>query len=209
MMKSTVIAMIGSTAAKWGFGGCPQVEFMDNLDMPAYSGHWFEIYRDKHNMYTQGADCVTKEFEYNKDGNLDLYFRGYYNWHGWGKYSGVNGELSDCGSNMLGSSTCMATMGGSPHKIGFQMLATDYVSYDISYACKSFWGLFHGSNLAISSREMEMSDENQMEVRKVINEKIPEYNLEKGMYWTKQGEDRCQYYWMSDNQGKTPEKINW
>ena len=65
--------------------------------MAAYSGHWFEVYRDKHNMYTSWADCVTKEFELNQNGTLDLYFRGYYNIHGWGKYSGINGEISDCG----------------------------------------------------------------------------------------------------------------
>ncbi len=95
----------------------------------------------------------------------------------------------------------MAKMDHSTRKHGFKMLATDYVNYDISYDCKSFWGIFHASNLAITSREMKMSEEIQQKVRKVIKDKIPEYILTDGMYWTMQGKDRCQYYWMSDNQG--------
>ena len=129
--------------------------------------------------------------------------------HGWGKYSGVNGELSDCETGSLQDSTCMATMGGSTHKGPFKMMATDYVNYDIQYDCKAFWGIFFFEYFAISSRTMEMSETIQEEVRSVVKSKLPHFNLDDGMYWTKQGEDRCQYYWMSDNQGKIPEKVYW
>ena len=135
-MKSTsIMALIGAASAKWGFGTCPKVNSMESLDMERYAGHWYEIYRDVHGWYTQGADCVTKEFELNQAGNLDLYFRGFYNWHGWGKYSGVGGEISECGSSngLFESSTCKATMGGSTEKCPFDMLATDYDNYDIGY----------------------------------------------------------------------------
>ena len=146
------------------------------------------------------ADCVTKEFQLNQEGNLELYFRGFYNLYGWGKYEGVNGELSDCGGSLEGS-TCMATMGGSSHKKAFKMLATDYKNYDIQYGCKPFWGIFYSDSFSISSRTMEMSDTVQAEVRTVVKSKLPHLHLQDSMYWTKQGEDRCQYYWMSDNQG--------
>ena len=110
-MKSTLImALIGAASAKWGFGSCPKVESMKTLDMERYAGHWYEIYRDEHSWYTHCADCVTKEFELNQNGNLDLYFRGFYNWHGWGKYSGIGGEVSECGTSagLFESSTCKA-----------------------------------------------------------------------------------------------------
>ena len=209
MKQVSIIAMIGAASAKWGMGECPEVEFKENIDMAAYSGHWYEVYRDSHNMYTAWADCVTKEFELNQDGSLDLYFRGFYNLHGWGKYSGIDGKLFDCGENSLSSGTCMATMGHSQHKHPFKMFATDYENYDIYYDCKSFWGIFHASNLSITSRKMEMSEDVQQEVRKLIKDKIPHYHLDSGMYWTKQGEDRCQYYWMSDHEGKIPENVYW
>lgn len=37
----------------------------------------------------------------------------------------------------------------------------------------------------------------QKEVIKVIESRLPEYDLGEGMYWTKQGE-QCEYEWMSD-----------
>ena len=211
MKSSAIIASIGAASAKWGLGSCPKVNYMEAIDMERYAGHWFEVYRDEHNWYTQYADCVTKEFELNQNGNLDLYFRGFYNWHGWGKYSGVGGEISDCGtsSGLLQSSTCMATMGGSPRKLPFDMLATDYDNYDIGYFCKDFYGFFHADNLAITSRTQEMSDEVQQEVRAVIAEKLPHYNLNDGMYWTKQGDDKCQYYWMDEHEGQAPPYTPW
>ena len=92
---------------------------------------------------------------------------------------------------------------------GFKILATDYVNYDIYYDCKSYLGMFHGSNLAITSRTIEMSQEVQQEVKKVIDEKIPFYNLQDGMYWTKQGEDKCQYYWMDENDSQIPARTYW
>ena len=199
MKSSAIIASIGAASAKWYLGSCPMVNYMESLDMERYAGHWFEVYRDEQNWYTQYADCVTKEFELNQKGNLDLNFRGFYNWYGWGGYSYVEGEISDCGtsSGLLKNSTCMATMRSSP-KLRYDMLATDYDNYDITYFCTDFYGFFHADNLSITSRTQEMSDEVQQEVRAVIAEKLPHYNLNDGMYWTKQGDDRCQYYWMDE-----------
>ena len=212
-MKSASILLIGAASAKWGLGSCPKgIEYMNNLDMEAYSGHWFEVYRDQWNMYTTMADCVTKEFEFNENGNLDLYFRGFYNFHGWGKYSGINGELSQCGTSnsFYGEPyTCQASMGYSSHQHGFKMLATDYDNYDIYYDCHEHHGIFHNTNLAITSRTQEMSEEVQQEVKRVIEEKLPSYNLRDGMYWTKQGEDKCTYYWMDENDGQFPPRSYW
>ena len=211
MKTVSFVAMLSATSAKWGFGECPTVEFMETLDMPAYAGKWYEVYRDKHNAMEWMADCVTKEFETNENDNLDLYFRGFYNAWGFGKYRGVGGEISDCGHNGLADSTCMATMGHKKPYTGqkrpFNMLATDYKSYDISYFCWSWKGMVHVTNLGISSRSIEMSEETQEEVRKVLHQKLPGYDLSQGMYWTKQGEDSCQYKWMADNNGTIP--VEW
>ena len=209
-MKSlTSIALLGAVSAKWHLGKCHDVEYIEKFDKVAYTGKWYEIYRDQYNMWTTSADCVTKEFSLNEKGNVDLYFRGYYNWHGWGKYSGIDGEISECEGGSSDSYTCLASMGHSYHKSPFNVLATDYKNYDIYYHCYDFWGLFKLDNLAITSRTPEMSLETQQEVKKVIKEKIPHYHINHGMYWTKQGEDRCEYYWRSENEGKIPAKVYW
>ena len=217
-MKSiTFAALLGLSAAKFRLGWCPDYQTQENFDAEAYSGQWFQVYRDRHNWWTRGADCVTKEFELTEDGNLDFYFRGFYNWHGWGKYLGIGGELTDMELGSPDTFTGMATMHGHCHwskhwggkKTEFQVLATDYENYDVSYYCKDFHGLFHFDTLDISSRKPEMAEEVQEEVRAVIEEKLPRYHLDRGMYWTKQGEDRCDYYWMSENNGEEPKWINW
>ena len=51
---------------------------------------------------------------------------------------------------------------------------------------------------------MEMPEDVQVEVRKLIKEKLPHYHLSHGMYWTLQGEDRCDYYWRSEHNGDIP-----
>ena len=208
MKTVSFVAMLGATSAKWGMGECPIVESLSDIDMPAYSGKWYEVYRDKHNFHEHFADCVTKEYEMNKAGNMDLYFRGYWNAFGWGKYGGIGGEVSDCGTNGLSDSTCMARFDKGWHKKTkhpLDVLATDNESYDIGYFCWSFKGLFHVSNLSIFSRTPVMSEEVQEEVKTVIHDKLPHYDLSQGMYWTKQGEDKCNYKWLSANGTKPVE----
>ena len=64
---------------------------MDDFKPQAYSGKWYEIVRDRLNPYTISTDCVTKEFGMNKQGDVDLYFRGYYSLLG--RYSGIDGTM--------------------------------------------------------------------------------------------------------------------
>ena len=61
-------------------------------------------------MYTCHADCVTKEFSLNNEGNVDLYFRGFYNLFGWGFYNGIDGTMYNCDEGNADSPTCMETM---------------------------------------------------------------------------------------------------
>ena len=280
-MKSFALAaLLGATSAKFHFGWCPSVQNVEDFDAAAYAGKWYEVYRDRHNMHTHFADCVTKEFDVNEDGNMDLYFRGFYNIHGWGKYMGIGGVMSDCDTGSADSYTCKATMSfnrknqlkrvpegengssssddevemvdeatgpmvehghghhghhgrhhgrhghhghhghhhdkkhwthwnGGARKHDINILATDYDNYEVSYQCYDFNGIFHVDNLSISGRTTELSEEIQEEIRGVIEAKIPHYNLDRAMYWTKQGEDRCNYYWMSEHDGAQPAWIQW
>ena len=103
--------MIGEAEGKLSWGECPKVSYLEKFDKSAYVGKWYEIFRDKHNLYTHHADCVTREFASNKEGNVDLYFRGFYNLFGWGFYNGIDGTLYNCDEGSADSFTCMATMG--------------------------------------------------------------------------------------------------
>ena len=76
-------------------------------------------------------DCVTKEFAKRDDGNINLYFRGYYHWMF--RYMGVNGVMSDCDEGSLDFFSCRAIIGGGTHKNPIKVFATDYNNYDVSY----------------------------------------------------------------------------
>ena len=202
LFSTAVIALIGSTEAKFHLGHCPHVDYMQDFDKEAYSGEWYEIFRDKHNMYTWGAECVTKEFSLNDEGAVDLYFRGKYDNHwffrSWSGYHGIDGTMYNCGKSQDPNEwTCEATMGQHSKKLHpFKIFDTDYENYEISYSCWSFFGLFKFDNLAISSRTTEMSQETQEKVRAIVEQKLPHYKLDKGMHWTKQADKgQCQYDW--------------
>ena len=140
--------MYGSSEAKTSYGSCPQVYNMADFQPDKYVGKWYEVFRDKWNKYTLGTDCVTREFAIRDDGNINLYFRGYYHWLF--SYQGANGVMSDCNEGSADTFTCRATMGGGSKKSPFSIFATDYENYDISYQCEQTWGGWYKTeNLAI------------------------------------------------------------
>ena len=116
------------------------------------------------------TDCVSKEFEFDKDGNVDLYFRGKYPIVG---YKGVDGVLYDCPDGQ-----CHATMGGSPREkaIPFDFFWTDYDNFEVSYNCSSLLGgLMKNEMLSISGRNPTMTPEVMMKAQDQIKEKLPDY----------------------------------
>ena len=122
---------------------------MENFNPQAYVGKWYEIVRDRLNPYTISTDCVTKEFGLNADGDVDLYFRGYYSILF--RYNGIDGTLYQCDEGTPSTWTCMATMGGRPKRHPIKMFDTDYENYEIYYDCTEFAG-FKTESFAVSSR---------------------------------------------------------
>ena len=198
-MKTAFIAaasFLGATDAKLGWGACPEIKYMINFNQRQFQGKWYEIFRDTWNIYTIGAECVTKEFVENEERNLDLYFRGSYPIVG---YTGIAGQLTGCNSGQ-----CLASMGkhggeGRP----FDLYYTDYKNFEIYYKCHEYlWGLFKLEDLAINSRTRTMDSATQARVRKIIEIQLTDYNMDSGMHWTEQ-DDRCVYEWEFDGSTKT------
>ena len=159
-MKTILIGLsilIGETSGRISGGKCPTVEYIKNFDASSYSGKWYEQVRDRMNVYTLNSDCVTKEFALKSNGDVDLYLRAYY-----GPlldYKGINGTMYQCKEGSPTTFTCMATMGSSTERSPFNILDTDYKSYDIVYYCKDLAGMMKSESFAVSSREEHMSHE--------------------------------------------------
>jgi len=149
----TTAAILGVASARFSKGACPKVEYMDKIEKSKYTGKWYETYRDNWNIFTIGAECVTKEYALDENEDIDLYFRGNYLVAG---YQGVDGKLSGCGDH--GKSTCYATMhnhhwGKWKELIPFNVLDTDYENYEVYYDCHNIlFGLFKWTDFAVYSR---------------------------------------------------------
>ena len=171
MLKS--ILFIGAASARLSFGACPKHDNIADFDATRYAGKWYEQVRDRFNPFTITTDCVTKEFAPDENGDIQLYFRGYYNLF-W-RYSGVDGMMYQCDEGAADDFTCMATMG--PHsarpgekRIAFHIFDTDYESYDISYECFDLHGLVKYEMFSVATREENASEETMDKVKAVIEE---------------------------------------
>ena len=151
MFKITaIVANLMYIEARLSTGQCEDVEYVADFKPEKFAGHWYEIVRDTQNPYTISTDCVTKDFTLNKDGDIDLYFRGYYSL--FGDYMGVDGTMYQCDEGSSKTWTCMATMGGRSHRRPFKIFDTDYTSYEIMYACENINSFSKTELFAVSSR---------------------------------------------------------
>merc|ERR1711907_258267 len=137
----------------------------------------------------------------NDDGDVDLYFRGYYGFLQ--KYMGVDGVLYQCDEGSPDTFTCMATMAGGSDRLPFGIFDTDYETYDIYYDCTDVaGGLMKKESFAVATRDMQPSDETVSKIKEVVAKKLPHYNLDTawGLTYDNQGEDKCTYEWQFDEE---------
>ena len=166
------------------------------FDKTRFGGKWYEQVRDPENIYTMSADCVTMEFSPpNADGNLDLYFRGYY----WMmlNYQGGGGTMYDCDQGNT-DWTCQATMGSSTKRSGFPIFYTDYDNYQISYFCSDMMGgLMKYEWFSLYTRDQFASDAVMTEAKAKVAELLPSFDIDSVLnlflYWTNQ--NGCDYEW--------------
>ena len=201
MKFTAIVALAGAAQAALSFGKCPTVEYVDKFDATKYAGQWYNVYKDRWMPYTLTADCITQNFTPREDGNVDLYFRGYY----WAlaDYMGVNGTMFQCGEGSKDTWTCQASMGTTDvhakrHPI--HVLATDYENWNVGYECKEHHSGFYKTEwVTINARTPQISDEAMNAALAAIKKQSPSYDTSN---WTltlvKQGET-CDYDWNLKN----------
>merc|ERR1712159_136273 len=76
-MRSAFVASAllaaSTTEAKIGFGKCPKVKFMENIDKERYSGRWYAILRDDDKNPQYKTRCDAWENKLRDDGDIDLH----------------------------------------------------------------------------------------------------------------------------------------
>ena len=201
MKFTAIVALVGVAQSAISFGKCPKVEYVDKFDATKYAGAWYNVYKDRLMPYTLTADCITQNFTPREDGNVDLYFRGYY----WAlaDYMGVNGTMFQCGEGSKDTWTCQATMGTTDShakKHPIHVLATDYENWNVGYECKEHHhGWYKTEWVTINARTPQISDESMNAALAAIKKQSPDYDTSN---WTltlvKQG-DTCDYDWNLKN----------
>lgn len=190
---ATMALFVTTTYAKLGFGACPKVNFLTEIDMEAYSGKWYTVKRDdaKNPMYM--SRCDFKEFKNLGDGK-GLLHAGSYAGDETG-YKEFNATLIECGEH--DNSTCMVTNPKwKEKKYPYTLLATDYTNYDVYYFCYPFaYGTMNFQMVIIGSRTPEMPEGEKLEeVKQAIKEQLPEYDLDTyDAYSPDLHEDWCEY----------------
>ena len=140
-----------------GFGKCPQVKFMPDLDKEAYSGRWYTILRDDKDNPFHKSRCDRKECKLRADGDLEIHAH-IQSGKSEKDKKGFHGTLSECGDNP-DSSTCKIKNDKwkKAKEYPYNIISTDYKNYDIYHYCWPIaWNAFHWEALVIGSRTKEL-----------------------------------------------------
>ena len=191
-------ALLSTTSAKLGFGSCPEVNFVTDLNMDEFMGRWYVVKRDDAKSPMYMSRCPSMEFMNLGDGNGKLHATTYVGDET--GYKQFNASLVECGQH--DNSTCMVKNAKWKNKMyPFTLLATDYDNYLVYYFCYPFaYGTMNFQMVMIGSRTTSMPEGDKLEeVNNVIKEQLPEYDLDTyDSYSPELHEDWCEYHWLYD-----------
>merc|ERR1712086_133449 len=182
---------------KLGFGGCPDIKVMPNIDTERFAGRWYVIKRDDaHNPMYQSR-CGAFEVHHRDGATMDIHMQGHNPDPTKNKANGVDAVISDCGN--MDEGTCKVS---NPNwkmapSFTFNILDTDYENYFVYHFCFPMAGLTHFEFTAVGSRTKEMPQgELYNRANKAITDQMPDYDLNTyGDYSPNIQEDFCTYKW--------------
>ena len=112
--KLTIASLASNLiSAKLGYGPCPRVESMIDLDVERFQGRWFQYARDANAVWNNYYECTTAQFEKDNNGDLRYNFRGNFAYpFAW--YGDCSGTIVSI--NELDDATGHYIVDRSPHK---------------------------------------------------------------------------------------------
>ena len=174
LINIILICCAASANAGFDAGFCASPSTKQNVSIDAYSGRWYEIWRDATIPFELGASCTTATYTKLTNTTIKVENRCYY----W--------PLSFLAFNIEGAAKCNANAQcyvsfTSPpffdRDPNYLVLDTDYTSYSIVYSCNNFLnGLMKYENVWFLSRTPLVSTDLLNKVTNIITKKIPRYN---------------------------------
>ena len=87
LFSSALFATAAEASYHWG--GCPAFTYMgDEFEVAKYTGHWFEIIRDKYTFFEIGSDCIQADYGLREDGSVSVKNSAHRWWWGWSSVEG-------------------------------------------------------------------------------------------------------------------------
>jgi apolipoprotein D and lipocalin family protein len=183
--------LLGMDSAMAGYihRKCQFPDVQQNFDTEAYLGNWYEQYRDKSLPYEHGT-CTTAGYSFRDDGDIRVLNNDYNeSKQEWG--GGVGKAFLVDPSKDEGYLKVKFVV--FQPNADYKVIATDYETYTVIYTCFALPLHVYGQEFVwVLTRDTEMSAEIEAEVRLIIKNAVPLYDLEENWQPTKQGGD-CPY----------------
>eukprot|EP00354_Favella_ehrenbergii_P001748 CAMPEP_0170466082 /NCGR_PEP_ID=MMETSP0123-20130129/10183_1 /TAXON_ID=182087 /ORGANISM="Favella ehrenbergii, Strain Fehren 1" /LENGTH=189 /DNA_ID=CAMNT_0010732137 /DNA_START=39 /DNA_END=608 /DNA_ORIENTATION=+ len=170
---------VGASASV-SLGNCPDFERPATFDVLKYTGTWYEIKKDKLNLYELDSACVTANYSPNEDGTIKVYNRDFKVTTG--KYGDITGKAVESTIDGPGSLVVSFFDEPSPDSHGnYNVLETDYETYAIFYDCaesRSFGMIVRNESYAILGRTETLPKDLLATLEARTKEIIPSYDYD-------------------------------
>nr|AMQ22734.1 biliverdin binding protein-1 [Antheraea assamensis] len=169
-------------------GPCPEMKSVENFNLTAYQGVWYEISKLPAANEANG-NCGTAE--YKVDGDV-IKVKNTHVVDGVQKFIEGTAKFAD-DANGSGKVVVSFSFGEISTKTTLLILATDYTNYAVSYTCKyDEKNNSHQANLWVLSRTKTLEGEGKAVVDNVLKQNSKEIDESK-LIVTDFSEDACKY----------------
>merc|ERR1712127_185201 len=183
------VALVAGASAAIQTRACMQPEVVQDFNIEAFLGLWYEIVRDKDTSYEHGI-CNTAQYALKDDGNIRVLNNEWYDdeqiWGGGEGYAFVVDPSKDEG--YLKVKFAPAIPAGD-----YKVIGTDYDNYVVISSCLGLGPFLSKEYVWVLAREPVVSDETKVDILAAL-EKIPKYDIfENGAYTPQTPSYDCPY----------------
>jgi apolipoprotein D and lipocalin family protein len=185
----TTIALAGAASAALQVRGCQNPKVVQNFDLNAFLGQWYEIVRDKDTSYEHGI-CNTANYSLKDDGDIRVLNN---EWrtdeNAWGGGIGSAFVVDPSKDEGYLKVKFVPYVPAGDYKV----IGTDYDNYAVIYSCIGLGPLLSQEYVWVLARSPQQTEETKRNILDAL-ELIPKYDIfTNGAYTLQTPEYDCPY----------------
>ena len=170
--------------------GCQNPTVVQNFDLNAYLGLWYEIVRDKDTSYENGI-CNTANYSIKADGHIRVLNNEYYS--DTQKWGGGEGDAYVVDATKDEGYLKVKFVPNVPAG-DYKVIATDYDNYAVIYSCIGLGPFLSQEYVWVLARTPEVTEATKQEVIASLKSQIPKYDIfQNGAYTPQAPAYPCPY----------------